>query len=142
MLPLKAVVDISSSDLLNIDTTPVPLIPAPSAGYHINLLGGEFHYFYGDTPYSFTAGTNYPTVGFVGDSTGAIGLFGDNWNGLMGSAITVSRVSQLYIGGLAASFSLIDAAAVVLQSTAGGGGISAGNGTLRVTIYYTIEPSV
>lgn len=136
---IKTVVTLTSSQLLNLATTPVQLIPSPGAGLYINVVSMALNYTAGSTPYTvggtasilFLHGANgqelsVPTTNFLNQTvsmvitpmvfTGSVGS-----TQFVGPAVVSEMVNQNFNAN-------------GINST-----ITLGNGTLTLIIYYTIE---
>jgi hypothetical protein len=135
----KAVLNITSAQLLSLDSVPVIIVPAPGAGFYICVLNFSFEYVFKTTPYT------------PASSTDAIGLGTDTVDGYFQSAV-------LQQGFIDQSASQISAFGNLDQNVTSGNPVplteannkpllvgattapTVGDGTINVIVYYTIEP--
>lgn len=127
----KATVTLSSADLLDLHNTPVELVAAPGAGRWLNVHRVSAYHDFGTTAYTTTNDPG-PFVGFEPGGGGFAGL------GLVGNLTT----SADHI--TAATFSQTgDAADVFINNAlvafADGSQFTLGDGTLTITVWYSIE---
>lgn len=135
-------VTLTSAQILLLQTTPVTLIPAPGVGFMIKptsikmiFTGGSVAYTDAGGAVSFTVGANIA----VALASNAIFLV----------TVTPNRRTQLLqfdatavgagITGVAANPPTEDNAPLNISKITNQ--FAAGNGTMKITIYYTIEPT-
>lgn len=124
----KATVTLSSADILDLHNTPITLVAAPGAGKYVNVHRYAFDYAYGTTPYVvgdafyMAYGADVASVADLYDDIGAA------------NSLHVQRTPTVSIVGTSAD---LDNLPVVLS--AAGVAITDGDGTLTVTVWYSIE---
>ena len=128
-------VDLTSAQILALDGTAVPVVPAPGVGYRIVPLLAIIHFFGGTVAYT--------------DAGGAVSLFAGTANYPFTDnnifLVTVSPNRRIMSMGFAevldtaANPPTDDNAPLNIQKITNN--FAAGNGTARVTVYYTIEPT-
>jgi hypothetical protein len=124
----KATVTLSSADILDLHNTPVTLVAAPGAGKC--LLPVRVVSFMGTyTPYSSTS-TAYPVLRFAGAATPSTPLTEDVSYG-------TPAFWSVPVGTI--SIDTTYAENVALVATTDGAQFTDGDGTLTVTVWYTIE---
>ena len=124
------VTELSSAQILALDTDPVVLLPAPGPGRMIVVLGSQFSYRAGTTPYT-TA--NSPVIVYDGPSkTGCA-----NFNIDLSSA--VDQVSAQPAGQVSSiTPNEVENVAILMTMTAGD--VTLGDGTLSVALSYSVYP--
>lgn len=126
----KATVSLSSSDILNSHGIPVVIVPPPGAGKYIYPHNYIMSYTFGTAPYYFeaTAGLIMPTASnpiFTFDS--------DILNGVdSGKDAKSINVAESPINSYFKSNEALVFRSFIVNP-------SGGNGTMKITVYYTIE---
>lgn len=130
-------VTLSSAQILALQTTPVTIIPAPGvAGFTINPLLFILRLLAGSAAYTDVGGAVSFTVGTATQALASNGVF----------LVTTSpnRAIQRLSG-----FSATDTAGnpptddnAPLNISKATNNFAAGNGTMHITVYYTVEPTV
>ena len=118
----KATVTLSSADLLDLHNTPVELVAAPGAGKYTNLHRAVGYYTHATTEYVFTGGL--PILTFGSTSLGEFDATGNQ------DAIT-PFVSSIKV----VASEQVNAALLLFVPDA----ITTGDGTLTVTVWYSVE---
>jgi hypothetical protein len=135
---LQATVTLTSAQLLALSTTPITLVPAPPAGFYIAPSYFYMQYHFGGTAYSGSGDCYFiygppPEV----NPTNLIALYA--WLAAT-SGILKASASCTFIGicgeGLTPYTTVNNAAVVFTAPTA----ITGGNGTLTITLNYSILP--
>jgi hypothetical protein len=131
-------VTLTSAQLLALSTTPVTLVPAPPAGFYIFPTYYTMQYHFGGSAYAGTGSCDFiygppPVV----NPTNLLATY--NWTAAT-SGIVKAAASCTFIGifgeGLTPYTTVGGAAVVFTAPTA----ITGGNGTLTITINYSILP--
>ena len=118
----KAIVPLSSADILDLHNTPIELVAAPGAGKWLNVHRVVGYYSHGTTEYVFTGGLMFLTFGST-----SLGEFDATANQ---DAITPWTTTVKVVASEA-----VNAALVLFVTDA----ITDGDGTLTVTVWYSIE---
>jgi hypothetical protein len=115
-------VTVTTSEILNIDISPVPLLPAPGSNKYYDFKV-YYEYTYGTTPY---LGSSI----VIKDSSLIYNLGGANLNinGVVNNSVNIGRSTAT--GGFPLNLDL------VLTTT--GGPLTGGDGTMKIKIYYNI----
>jgi len=124
--PTSATVTLSSAQLVDLHNTPVTLVAAPGAGKWLDLHRYEVYYTYGTVDY--TTNDSGPVI-YVGDAAAS-------------SAISVASWGSSRVVGSAGYLDAVLAADIVngaMTVQPAGSVLSDGDGTLTVTVWYTIE---
>jgi len=124
--PTSATVTLSSAQLVDLHNTPVTLVAAPGAGKWLDLHRYEVYYTYGTADY--TTNDSGPVI-YVGDAAAS-------------SAISVASWGSSRVVGSAGYLDAVLAADIVngaMTVQPAGSVLSDGDGTLTVTVWYTIE---
>lgn len=123
----KATVTLSSADILDLHNTPVTLVAAPGAGKWLVVHRIAEYLSFGTVAY--TVGGNQPIVNYAGEPTELVGCTtldsGED-------ATQSSPALNVYVLASAA----VNKALVLFVD---GAGLTDGDGTLTVTIWYTEE---
>jgi hypothetical protein len=123
---------LTSAQILALFTTPIQIVPAPAAGFHINPVKAVLRTNPGATPYA--SGGIIQLA--LGASAGAV-------IGTIAAATiitaTTAQVSTLIPNTWTTSKVLSDAQPLVVNNATGA--FITGNGTLSITVYYTVEPT-
>jgi len=131
-------VTLTSAQLLALSTTPITLVPAPGAGFYIFPTYFTMQYHFGGTAYAGSGSCDFiygppPAV----NPTNLIITY--NWTAAT-SGIIKAAASCTFIGicgeGLTPYTTVNNAAVVFTAPTA----VTAGNGTLTITLNYSILP--
>jgi hypothetical protein len=124
---------LTSSQLQNLVASPVTLISSPGTGKFIQLISALFQYKAGATPYTLLYGGGAVQVEIV-DNNGE--KFNVNASGFLDQA--ASQLVSLNANNTAviAQVSYADQPATVINTS--GYEWTAGDGTLTITVYYTI----
>lgn len=129
-------VSLSAAQILNLTSTPVSVLPAPGSNLYYFPLMVTFQFTYNTTTYVVGSGTPAVTLDFVGNTspsqTGPYAVFYDV------SSLSQSDAFLLNCYGLfnPPVFSEFINAALVLDNP--GGTYSAGDGTVKYTLFYFI----
>lgn len=126
---LDATVTLSSADILALHSTTITLVAAPGAGHYILPHRVVWYFAYGTSAYVNSASNitfGYGNAAQQVYSPNTIGSFGYTQDAIWSDTFLVDG----YVADLA------DAAFTVW---AGNGAITDGDGTLTVTVHYTIE---
>jgi len=132
--PLKSYVVLSNTQILNLSTTAVQVLPAPGVGYFYNILKA--------TLVNECTGTAYTsggaiTIGYGSTTTLTQGLSGTIAASFLTSQTTV-QVIQLAGANLASTTeALYDNQPIAMSNATGA--FATGTGTLKVSLSYTIE---
>lgn len=122
-----ATVTLSSADILDLHNTPVTLVAAPGAGKWLNVHRIASYYKYGTAAYT-TSGATTPYVGYaVGPQWAVVDIVSD----------TVDII-KTQPGDLAGSVAT-DAINSALLAFTDGAVFTDGDGTLTITVWYSIE---
>lgn len=124
---------VSSAQLLALDPTPVQLIPAPGVGQIVCVIGGAFSYRFGTVPYANTAGAAVIYAGVDSDA-----VLYDPTDQFIALLKTPANSGFLYLSGFTNAIADIpgdDNEAIQLASNLA---LTNGDGTLLVTIFYSI----
>jgi hypothetical protein len=135
---LQATVSLTSAQLLALSTTPITVIPAPGAGFYLWPQYYVMEYTFGGTAYTGTGNCSLifgppPVV----NPTNLITLY--NWTAAT-SGIIHAAFSCAFIGlcgeGLTPVTTINNAAVVFTAPNA----LTLGNGTLKITVNYSVLP--
>lgn len=126
-----ASVTLTSAQLLHLKATPVQLVPAPGPGMVINAISATLQYKAGTIPYTGPGGNGI-----------AISVPGESSSFLVGPAVgfidqSTDHINQLSPGGPVFSRANAENAALIIRNN-DAGEWSGGDGTVIVTVYYTI----
>jgi hypothetical protein len=124
------VVDISSSDILSMDSTPIILLPAPGVGKYYDVDKIIFEFSYNSLPYN-TANNFLNIYNGRGTTNIYAALISDTLD-----AVCITKLPTFFDsieGGLAAA-PLVGINTALTMSA--GAPITSGNGTLKAKIYY------
>jgi hypothetical protein len=129
-------VTLNTSQLLNLTTTPVELIPAPGAGLMIVPLFVVANYIFGGTPFGSTGEIDCIYAGTAGVYPQAVILA----SGFLSASVNKVTVVTLYAPGSAnnQTFSSSNTINKALQASNSAAAIATGNGSVVLTIYYQI----
>lgn len=132
--PVQSVtVDLSQSDILSLNTSPVTLIPTPGVGKYISVIQTTLYYKYGGTPYVQTSNIRVRTPqGAVFLNTSTTILTG------AGNALTIIPYSSG--DGMNNQTFFFENQEVQIKAEIANP--SGGNGTMRVRVLYTIEDAL
>lgn len=119
---IPATVTLSSAQILDLHNTPIELVAAPGAGKWLNVHRVVGYYSHGTTEYVFTGGLMFLTFGST-----SLGEFDATANQ---DAITPWTTTVKVVASEA-----VNAALVLFVTDA----ITDGDGTLTVTVWYSIE---
>jgi hypothetical protein len=134
----QVTVTLTSAQLLALSTIPITVIPAPGVGFYIFPQDYTMEYTFGGTAYAGTGNCSFifgppPVV----NPTNLITLY--NWTAAT-SGIIHAAFSCVFIGicgeGLTPITSINNAAVVFTAPNA----LTLGNGTLKITINYSVLP--
>jgi hypothetical protein len=125
--PTSATVTLSSAQLLDLHNTPVTVVAAPGAGKYIDVHRRSAYYSYGTVVY---AGTSVPSIAYDGQASGIGSLMG----AIDATGDTISASSSASLDEAATVY--VNKALVVMSD---GATFTDGDGTLTVTVWYTIE---
>jgi hypothetical protein len=127
-----ATVTLSSAQLLHLKAAPIQLVAAPGSGKAINAISAFLQYKFNSAAYASPAGGTGFEISFSGESgsylTGPAVGFIDR---------SSSQISQLSPGGPVFSQAAAENAAPIIRNNDGGEWTS-GDGTVIVTLYYTV----
>lgn len=129
---LKNVVDVSSAQVLSMYTTPVLLVPSPGANRVIFVHDFFVEYAYGGTPYANGSGFSLQ-YGSAGSGAGLVN-FNSNINP-NGSASDFGGDPGVPLQNF---YPVTDYINQGIYASTSINNFTAGNGTFRVTIFYTI----
>ena len=131
----SATVTLTSSQLNNLATTPVAFGPTPASGTYLFPTAVVFEYTAGSTPFSVSGVTL--VLGFTTFLTDG----NQEWQSLSATGFLDQTTSQIsgQAGGAGVAIVVSAANGAQLAMAASGGTISAGNGSLTVTVYYIVE---
>jgi hypothetical protein len=135
---LQATVTLTSAQLLALSTAPITVIPAPGAGFYLWPQYYVMEYTYGGVAYAGTGNCSliYGPPPIV-NPTNLITLY--NWTAAT-SGIIHAAFSCTFIGlcgeGLTPSTTINNAAVVFSAANA----LTLGNGTLTITVNYSVLP--
>ena len=126
--PLTVKVDLSSADILALDTTPITLVAAPGSGYALVPSLLAYRYTYGSTQYS----GSYQVHVKCSTKTTA-----DSFTFIQSASLNAAsdRSGALSVSTGAGFNAITENDSIDLKSTAA---ISSGNGTLTVWLTYAI----
>jgi hypothetical protein len=128
----SATVTLSSAQLLHLKGTPVQLVAAPGAGKTINAISAVLEYEFNNTAYISPAGGGGFEISFTGETTSQ--LNGPAVGFIDRSSNSISQLSQ---GGPVFSQANAENAALIIRNVDGAEWTN-GDGTVSVTVYYTI----
>jgi hypothetical protein len=133
-LSQRAVITLTSAQLLAIQTTAVQVLPAPPPGYAIILRNAMFNYVYGTTAYTIGNANNVLQFEYTGKSTSLLqasvtGLADQTANGLIaGSSPLTTELASTAVTGLGLEIKLTGSSAA----------LTLGNGTIAVIFDYSL----
>jgi hypothetical protein len=130
-------VTISSAQLLALHSSPVQLLPPPPAGTFINPLRVVVRYNYGGTAYAGTVGVLQLIMGTAAPLNGVLATLNTANIGATASSVEVTGLSTAPVSAAPPPASTFDGQALNIWHTTGNA--TTGNGTLRVTVYYSTE---
>lgn len=128
----RRVIQLSSAQLLAIQTTPITLLPAPGPGFKTVLIAAVIEMIAGSVAYT--------------DAGGAVSFTQGSWTqALAANTVFLATANQrnaqsvdfAALGTSAAAPTYENAALTLAKAT---NNFAAGNGIATVTLYYTIEP--
>lgn len=128
----KAIVPLSSADILDLHNTPIELVAAPGAGKWLNVHRVVGYYSHGTTEYVATGGLMFLTFGST--SLGEFDCLANQDAITLGWKPAATSVPWTTTIKVAASEAVN--AALVLSVT---DPLTDGDGTLTVTVWYSIE---
>lgn len=125
---IKSTVTLSSADILDLHNTPVKLVAAPGAGKWVSLKHVDAYLTFGTVPYTVI---DPPRIGYT---DGAV--YGGLPAGLLtGTADGMFSSPYVSVGTFAATTAVNTA----LSLYADGSPFTDGDGTLTITVWYSIE---
>lgn len=121
----KATVTLSSADILALHTTPITAVAAPGAGKWINVHRASGYYNFGTVDYVVTV---VPRMAYDGQTAGLVqvGAIDYGQDSIYSVAVSLDDFATVYVNK-----------AVVVMCD--GSAITTGDGTLTVTVWYTVE---
>lgn len=122
----KATVTLPSADILDLHNTPVTLVAAPGAGKSLMVHRRRVRYTYGTTPY--VTDDTWSLLRYTAGSA-----IGDAWDFLSAGFALLNDVSP----DVQVDPANADEKAIELSTD--GSVLSGGDGTLTVTVWYSIE---
>lgn len=128
--PLVVKVDLSSSDILNLNTTPKTIVAAPGAGYALIPSSMSYRFTYGGVAYS---GGSSITLMCSSKAAGSASVFVV----IQDAAIKASanRSNSVASGSGSSADSIVENEALVLKTSTA---FTNGNGTLTVWVTYSL----
>lgn len=130
----SATVDLSQSDILNLGTTPVTLVPAPGIGKYISVVQTTLYYKANTAPYTANTAIAVLNGNFILLSNSLLGNTSD-YIAIAPGATSNQISSNSQFGYPASAF----VNQTVYVSAPNGINPAGGNGTMRVRVLYTIE---
>jgi len=127
---LNASVSLTPAQLQQLHSSPVQVVASPGPGQFINVLSFAVQYKAGSTPYTLPAGGNFSIAPkFVnGSAVAAVGLIDQSTNGIATSGeYPQATVSQ----------SALENKPMSVQNDTGTEW-NGGDGTVTITVYYTV----
>lgn len=137
---LRREVSLTSANILNLNTIPITILPAPGVGYFISPKRVTIKFTGGTVAY--TNGSSAVTKFVLGTSTTAVQLVGGSEAIWLVTIAPNKRIQVIPWAGTtdtAANPPLEDNGALTLQ--AGTANLVAGNGTAEIVVEYSIEPT-
>ena len=127
---LNATVTLTSAQLQQLHSSPVQVVAAPGVGQFINVLSFAVQYKAGSTPYTLAGGGNFAIAPkFVnGSAVPAVGLIDQSTNGV--------ATSGEYLQATVPQSALENKPMAIQNDT--GTEWSNGDGTVTITVYYTV----
>jgi hypothetical protein len=127
-----ATLTLTSAQILALFTTPVVIVPAPATGFYINPMETVLR--------TLPGGSAYAAGGVVQLALGAAAtvVIGT----IAAAAVITNAADQIAASSIAlwtGSEANCDAQPLVINNASGA--FTTGNGTLSVTVYYTVEPT-
>ncbi len=129
-------VTLSSAQILLLQTTPVTLVPAPGVGFFINAMFVKM-ISYTDAGGAVSIGAGGQTVALASN---AIFLVTVSPNRRIQTLLPQAAAVGVGITGTAANPPTEDNAALAISKITNQ--FAAGNGTMKISVFYTIEPSL
>lgn len=133
---------LSSAQILLLQTTPVTLVPAPGVGFFINALFVKMIFFGGSVAYTDAGGA--VSIGAGGQTvalaSNAIFLVTVTPNRRIQTLLPQAAAAGTGITGTAANPPTEDNAALQISKITNQ--FAAGNGTMKLSVFYTVEPSL
>jgi hypothetical protein len=128
----SATITLTSAQLLHLKGTPVQLVSAPGAGKAVNAISAVLQYKFNSSAYMSPAGGSGIEISFMGET-------GSSLNGPSKGFVDQSgnRISQLSPGGPVFSQAGAENAPLIIRN-ADGAEWADGDGTVIVTVYYTV----
>jgi len=129
---------LSSAQILALNTTGIQVIAAPGTGKYINVIGASLELIAGATPYTITSVTAL-VLKYPSDSIGnwLWGITNNSINGGVAGFLDQAINTLGYMVSAGANSQHYSNAAVNIQAV--GANPSAGNGTIKGVIQYTVE---
>src|ERR1017187_4492696 len=135
----KANLNITSAQLLALDAHPLVIAPAPGVGFYICVFNFSYEYVAGATPY--TPADPSDVLGVGTDPVNGYFQFAVNQTGFIDQATSqvapFGAVDVSFLSGNPAPLTEENNKPLYVGATTAP---TAGNGTLNVIVYYTIEP--
>lgn len=130
----RAVLALSSAQILALHSTPLEIVPAPGVGKIILPISAVIQYFAGATPYTVNAGDTFM---LLPEGAASIGFgYQADATGLIDQAI--NQIGNFGPTEISSSLSSASGKGLSVAESDGGTPFSGGDGTVKITVLYVV----